>query len=104
MACDGARVILLREGTWSAVELATGKVAWQGPGPDYVTWPAVFTLLGVLVPGRQASWERAADRQHQFDLERDRSAEIRRDAPGLAALRFSPDPPIVILGDGSRRC
>jgi len=45
VACDGARVILLAEGTWRAVELATGKVAWQGPGPDYVSLAGDFGFL-----------------------------------------------------------
>ena len=44
-ACDGSRVILLAEGTWRAVELATGKVAWQGSGPDYVSLAGDFGFL-----------------------------------------------------------
>lgn len=53
----------------------------------------VFTVIGVLVTGRQASRERAADRQHQLDSERDRRADSRRDARRDLALpalqRFS---------------
>jgi hypothetical protein len=45
VACDGSRVILLDAGTWSAVELATGKVAWQGAGPDYITLAGDFGFL-----------------------------------------------------------
>jgi hypothetical protein len=45
LACDGPRVILGAAGTWSAVELATGKVAWQGPGPDYVSVVGDFGFL-----------------------------------------------------------
>ena len=53
----------------------------------------VFTVIGVLVTGRQDSRERAADRQHQLNSERERRADIRRDARRDLALpalqRFS---------------